>query len=142
MNYGKCNLTYKFVFMAYEIKTHYVNDDVFNLPFENLSRKFKYSKEIEQFKSHDLRDVILYYNARVCIHKVGQYRLNIMHDFCYILIGCHPSFPKTYATIFLHYYCPCIKRDIHEYVEQCIQCQTCKVQHIQISQVVSTTRGA
>lgn len=83
--------------MLDEVKIYYVNDDAFKLPFENLPKEFKSIEEIEQFKSYDLRDGILYYNIKACILKVDNYRVDIMHDLHVIPIAIHPSFKYIYG---------------------------------------------
>ena len=96
-----------------KIKTHYANDDAFKLSFENSSKESRFIEEIEQFKSYDLKNESLHYNARVCIiPKVEIHRLDIMHDFHDIPIVSHLGFQKTYMAIRCHYYWPDMKRDI------------------------------
>ena len=105
------------------IKIHYANDNAFDLPFEIYLKKLRSIKEIEQFESYDLRNYILYYNARVCIAKVENYRHDIMHDLHDIPIASHLGFQMTYMIIRCHYYWPRMKRDIREYVERYLYSQ-------------------
>lgn len=113
-----------------EIKTHYASDDVLKLPFESLCKEARTVEEIDRFRSYDLKDNILYYNARVCIPKFGEYRLKIMHDFHDIPVAGHPGFQKTYMATKRHYYWEGMKGDIKSYVERCLTCQVSKVEQV------------
>ena len=57
----------------------------------------------------------MYYNARVCIPNVENYRLNVMHDLHEIPIASHPRFLKPYMTIKRHYYLPSMKKYLGVY---------------------------
>ena len=113
-----------------EIKMHYVKDDFFKIPFESLSKEARTVDEIDKFKSFELNDEILYYKGRVCIPKLGEYRLNIMNDLHDIPIAGHPGFQKTYMAVKRHYHWPGMKRDVKEYVERCLKCQVSKSEQV------------
>jgi hypothetical protein len=53
--------------------------------------------------------------------------MNNLHD---IPIAGHPGFQKTYMAIKRHYYWPGMKKDIKEYVERCLKCQTSKAEQV------------
>lgn len=107
--FGKWNIIHQVLFDRWD-QTHYANDNKFESQFENLFKESKSIEEIRQFESYYLRKNILYFDARVCILYVGDYRLDVMHDLYDIPIGVHPSFQKTYMTIKHHYNWPSITR--------------------------------
>ena len=113
-----------------EIKIHYAGDKVFSLPCESLIKDSRTQGEIEQFKSYELKDGVLYYNNRVCIPNFGEYRLNITRELHDIPVAGHPGFQKTYMAIKRHYFWPGMKRDIKLYVERCFKCQVSKIEQV------------
>ena len=67
-------------------------------------KKLRPKMKLKKIKCFELKDEVLHYNGRVCIHKFGEYRLNIMNNLQYILIASHPGFQKTYKAIKRHCY--------------------------------------
>ena len=119
-----------------EIKMHYANDDFFKFPFESLFKETRSVDEIENFKSFDLKDEILYYNGRVCVPKSGEHRLNIMNDLHDIPIAGHPGFQKTYISVKRRYYWPGMKKNIKEYLTRCLKCQVSKSEQMKSSRLL------
>ena len=53
--------------MINEIKMNYVDEDFFKCPFESLSKEARTADEIDECKSFELKDKVLYYNGRICV---------------------------------------------------------------------------
>ena len=72
---------------------------------------------------------LLVFRGRVYIPKVGELRNLVLSEAHKAPYSAHPSVKKMNADLKQHYYWPGMKRDIADFVAQCLECQRVKAEH-------------
>ncbi|WMV25251.1 hypothetical protein MTR67_018636 [Solanum verrucosum] len=74
-------------------------------------------------------DVVLRYQGRLCVPKVGKLRQQILTEAHNSRYSIHPGATKMYRDLRKVFWCNGMKRDISDFVAKCPNCQQVKVEH-------------
>ena len=77
-------------------------------------------------------DNTLKFKDRLCIPHVGGLRKELLEEFHNSIFTVHPGGMKMYSDMKQLYSWPGFKRDIAEFIAQCLVCQQVKVEHQQL----------
>jgi len=72
---------------------------------------------------------LLRFRSRICVPTVGDLRKEIMTEVHSSSYSIHPGSTKMYRDLHEHFWWKGMKRDIAEFVGQCLVCQLFKVEH-------------
>ena len=84
-------------------------------------------------------DGVLYFWDQLFIPNHNPLKEKIIFEAHDIPIATHPGYIKSYATIWQGFYWHGMKRDILNYVTQCLTCQKIKVEHVKYPRETTTT---
>ena len=74
-------------------------------------------------------DGSLQYRGRVVVPQLTDLREDILREFHYSLFSVHPSGMKMYQDLRRQYYWSGMKRQVGDFVRQCLICQQVKAEH-------------
>ena len=74
-------------------------------------------------------DGILNFKGRLCIPSDDELRTQILTEAHATSYSVYPGATKMYKDLKMHYWWPDMKRDIAQYVDQCLTCQQIKAEH-------------
>ena len=76
-------------------------------------------------------DDTLKFKDKLCIPHIGGLRRELLEEFHNSNFTIHPGGTKMYSDMKKLYWCPGFKRDIAEFITQCLVCQQMKAKHQQ-----------
>ena len=91
----------------------------------NLKSKIESRKEVAFQTSSD---GVIRYGNRLCVPN-GIVRKEILMEAHATPYSVHPGTTKMYRNLKMHYWWPGMKKDVVEFVEQCLTCQQVKAEH-------------
>jgi hypothetical protein len=101
-----------------------------DLKHRDLVAKLQQRERPPKEESYTLgADGILLYKNRVYIPNVQELKLVILKEMHNVTYVGHPGYQKTVAIVKSHYFWSGMKRDITEYITECMQCQKVKAEH-------------
>jgi len=91
----------------------------------------KLSKKVEEGSTPNftLKEGVLKYKRRLCVPKIDELRKELLKESHESTLSTHPDSTKMYRDLKSHYWWSGMKKDIAEFVAQCLTCQSVKTEH-------------
>jgi hypothetical protein len=101
-----------------------------NLQYRELIAKLQQGKTLQKMDIYKLGvDGILLHKNKIFIPNVQDLKCIILCEMHNAPYAGHPRYQKTVTEVKSQYFCPCMKREIAEYIARCMECQKVKTEH-------------
>jgi hypothetical protein len=103
------------------------NDDLQYMELVAKLQQGEMPRKVENYKLET--DGTLLYKNIIYIPNFQDLKCMILHEMHNVLYAGHPGYQKIVVAFKRHYFWPCMKKYIVEYITRCMECERVKVEH-------------